>query len=242
MVAARSDDVRFSVPLYTSAEAARYLDVQPNTFATWVKGYRREFAGRPPVTGAPLITGLRPEFHGAPSIPFIGLAEGMFLSALRRAGMPLQQIRPALDLVRTKLGVEHALASRRLSILGAELMWEVSNSNDVDPDARHGARDLIVLRNGQYVFRQVIEQYLRRITYDDDYARRVGLPSYEVAKIDADVDINFGKPYFAHTGTPVSVVRDMLRAGEPIEAIASDFDLAVDEVTEVAQREGLLAA
>lgn len=34
----------------------------------------------------------------------------------------------------------------------------------------------------------------------------------------------------------------MLRAGEPTEAIAGDFDLPVDEVTEVAQREGLLAA
>ena len=32
------------------------------------------------------------------------------------------------------------------------------------------------------------------------------------------------------------------RAGEPIEAIADDFDLSVDEVTEVVQREGLLAA
>lgn len=242
MVAAGSDDSRFSVPLYTSAEAARYLDVQPNTFATWVKGYRREFPDRPPVTGNPLITGLRPEFRGGPSIPFIGLAEGMFLSALRRAGMPLQQIRPALDLVRTKLGIEHALASRRLWVAGAQLLWEVSTAENIDIDTRHGARDLIVLRDGQYVFRQVIEQYLRQITYDDDYARRVGLPSYEVASLVADPQINFGKPYFAHTGTPLAVVRDMLRAGEPLEAVAGDFDLAIDEVTEVAQREGLLAA
>ena len=92
------------------------------------------------------------------------------------------------------------------------------------------------------MFRQVIEQYLRQITYDDEYAHRVGLPSYEVASLVADPQINFGKPYFAHTGTPLAVVRDMLRAGEPIEAIAGDFDLPVDEITEVAQREGLLAA
>lgn len=242
MVPARPDDPRFAVPLYTSMEAARYLDVHPGTFASWVKGYRREFPDRPTVTGAPLITGLRPEFRGAPSIPFIGLAEGVFLSALRRAGMPLQQIRPALELVRTKLGVEHALASRRLWVAGAQLLWEVSTSDDVEADARHGARDLIVLRDGQYVFRQVIEQYLQRITYDEEYARRVGLPGYEVASLVADPAINFGKPYFVHTGTPLAVVRDMLRAGEPIGDIAGDFDLPVDEVTEVAQREGLLAA
>lgn len=242
MTARPPDDVRFTVPLYTSTEAARYLNVHPDTFAGWVKGYRRDFTDRPPVTGEPLITGIRPDFRGAPSIPFIGLAEGMFLSGLRRAGMPLQQIRPALELVRTKLGVEHALASRRLWVAGAQLLWEVSNEGTVDAETRHGARDLIVLRDDQYVFRQVIEQYLRRITYDDDYARRIDLPGYEVAEIVADPLINFGKPYFAHSGTPLAAVRGMLRAGETIVDVANDFDLPVDEVTEVAQRERPLAA
>jgi uncharacterized protein (DUF433 family) len=236
------EDIRFRVPIYTMAEAARYLALRPNTFASWVKGYRREFRDRPAVTGAPLITGVRPEFRGGPSVPFIGLAEGMFLSALRRTGMPLQQIRPALELVRSELGVEHALASRRLYHDGATLLWEVSNSNTVDPDARHIARDLVVLRDGQYVFRQVIEKHLKLITYDDMYARRVGLPEYEVAEIIADPEINFGKPYFALTGTPLATVHGMLRSGETVADIADDFDLPFDQVTEVAQREGLLAA
>ena len=42
---------RFSSPLCTVAEAARYLDVPASTLATWVKGYRRRSAGRPDVTG-----------------------------------------------------------------------------------------------------------------------------------------------------------------------------------------------
>ncbi|MGI9001691.1 MAG: DUF433 domain-containing protein [Pseudonocardia sp.] len=235
-------DARFAVPLYTSTEAAGYLGVPPRTFAGWVQGYRRDFRHRPAVTGAPLITGLAPEGRGAPSIPFGGLAEGMFLSALRRARVPLQQIRPALDLVRNRLGVEHALASKRLYVVGAQLLWEVSTTSDVGTDARNTARDLIVLRDGQYVFRQVIEQYLRRISYDDEYARRLVLPHYEVAEIAADPDVNFGKPYFAHTGTPLSVVRSLLQAGEPIREIAADFDIALDEITEFAQRERLLAA
>lgn len=166
----------------------------------------------------------------------------MFLSALRRAGIPLQQIRPALEVVRTKIGVEHALASKRLYVAGAQLLWEVSKEGAVDDEARAGARDLIVLRSGQYVFREVIERYLRRIEYDEMYARRVHLPRYEVADIAADPEMNFGRPYFTHGGTPLHVVRGMIKAGESIEEIAADFDLRVDEVTEVAQREGLLAA
>jgi hypothetical protein len=44
------------------------------------------------------------------------------------------------------------------------------------------------------------------ITYDDAYARRIQLPGYEVAQIDADPAVNFGKPYFTHTGTPLAAM------------------------------------
>lgn len=147
------DDVRFT-------ETARYLAMPDTTFRAWAKGYRRTFSERPSVTGKALITGVASERPGGPTIPFIGLAEGMFLSALRRAGMPLQQIRPALDLVRSEIGVAHALASKRLFLVGAQLLWEVSSHGKLDDETRHGARDLVVLRDGQYVFRQVIDQYL----------------------------------------------------------------------------------
>ncbi|KWW98084.1 hypothetical protein TH66_22620 [Carbonactinospora thermoautotrophica] len=241
--AGRREDVRFDVPLYTQAEAARYLAMPESTFRTWARGYTRQRQGRRPVTGAPLVTYLRPANPQDPSIPFIGLAEGMFLSALRRANVPLQQIRPALELVREKLGVEHALASKRLYVVGAQLLWEVSESSDLDRDARYGARDLIVLRNGQYVFRQAVEQYLRRIEYaEDEFARRVHLPEYEVADVIADPLINFGQPFFQATGTPIEAVLSRHRAGEPIEDLAEDYGLPYDEVVEVVERHRRRAA
>ena len=103
-------DVRFSVPLYSQAEAARYVDMPPSTFRTWTQGYERRGRGRRPVKGAPLITYIPARRASHPSVPFIGLAEAMFLAALRKAAVPLQQIRPALELVRDKLGVSYALA------------------------------------------------------------------------------------------------------------------------------------
>jgi uncharacterized protein (DUF433 family) len=235
-------DVRFSVPLYTQAEAARYLAMPEATFRTWAQGYVRRSAHGRAVTGEPLVTYLQPGHPGAPSIPFIGLAEGMLLSGLRRAGVPLQQIRPALDLVRDRLDVKHALASRRLYVAGAQLLWEVSETKDLDRDARHGARDLIVLRNGQYVFRAAIEHYLRRIEYDDEYARRVVLPGYEVAQVVADPQINFGRPFFSESGAPVEAVLSRLRAGEPLAEVAEDFGLPEDQVVEAAYRAQTFAA
>lgn len=163
----------------------------------------------------------------------------MFLSALRKAAVPLQQIRPALHLVRERLGVVHALASKRLYAVGAQLLWEVAEEGALEPEDR---RALIVLRNGQYVFREVVERYLKRIEYaDDGYAARVELPGYEVARITADPTINFGHPYFASTGAPVEAVLSRIRAGEPLDSVAEDFDLGVDEVVEVADRAELAA-
>ena len=230
--------MRFSVPLYSQAEAARYVDMPPSTFRTWTQGYERRGGGRPTVKGGPLITYLPTGRPGEPSVPFIGLAEAMFLSALRKAGVPLQQIRPSLSLVRDRLGVPYTLASRRLYVVGAQLLWEVSDEGELGSDAR---RALIVLRDGQYVFREVIENYLRRIVYaDDDYANRVELPGYEVARVVADPEFNFGLPFFQETGTPVSAVLARLRAGESVANVADDFDLPEDEVVEVADRAELI--
>jgi uncharacterized protein (DUF433 family) len=240
---ATDDALRFEIPLYAQAQAARYLAMSESTLRSWAQGYRR-VSGKGRVTiGGPLITYVPPPQRGGPSIPFVGLAEGMFLSALRRAGVPMQQIRPALELVQQRLGVEHALASRKLYVVGAQLLWEISEESDLEPDARHRARDLIVLKDGQYVFRQVVEGYLRRIEYaSDDYAERVYLPEFEVAAIVADPHINFGRPIFASTGTPVDAVLSRIRAGEPLTAVAEDYDLPEDQVTEAAYRAERTAA
>ena len=234
------DDVRFSVPLYTQAETAAYLDMAPSTFRNWARGYRNTFPDRPQVVGSPLITYLGSPHSPRPSIPFIGLAEGMFLSALRRAEVPLQKIRPALDLVRERIGVEHALASRRLYVAGADLLYEIGD--DLGGEDKRETRKLIVLKNGQYVFREVIDRFLTRIEYDESdegsggYARKIYLPGYEVAELSVLPSVNFGRPFFTATGTPLYVVANDLRAGEPVEDIADDYGLPVDQVAEVQER------
>ncbi|WP_415941447.1 DUF433 domain-containing protein [Streptomyces sp. 067-1] len=243
----QGEDVRFSVPLYTQKEAARYLDMAPRTFGNWARGYRTTFPDRPQVVGSPLITYIGSPHSSHPSIPFIGLAEGMFLSALRRAQVPLQKIRPALELVRRRIGVEHALASRRLYVAGADLLYEIGD--DLGGEDKRETRKLIVLKDGQYVFREVIDGFLTRIGYDDagdgpggGYARRIDLPGYEVAELSILPDVNFGRPFFTATGTPLYVVTDDLRAGEPVKDVADDYGLPVDQVTEVQERIGREAA
>ena len=80
--------------MYTIAEAARALDVPATTLSTWAFGYVRRPPGRQEHRGDAVVTAF-PSAQG-PSIPFVGLAEGMVLAAVRRSGVSLQRVRPAL--------------------------------------------------------------------------------------------------------------------------------------------------
>ncbi|WP_374222850.1 hypothetical protein [Williamsia sp. CHRR-6] len=76
--------------------------------------------------------------HRGPSIPFIGLAEGYALAALRRSGVPLQRIRPALEQLDRKMGIAHALASEGLFTDGAEIIFDYSRTS-THPGSDHSA-------------------------------------------------------------------------------------------------------
>lgn len=227
------EDVRLTVPLYSLAGAARYLALRPTTFATWAKGYSRTGPDGRQVHKSPVVTALPAPFRGGPTVPFIGLAEGLVLAAFRQAHVPLQQIRPALDFLRDQVGMEHALASRRLYLAGAELLWDYSQHDDADPRAARGVRELVAVRSGQRVFTEVVDRYLRLITYaDDDLVEHIQLPGYDTAVVAADPRMNFGQPYFVHSGAPLENVLSRYRAGEPLKDLADDYGIPIDEIAD----------
>jgi hypothetical protein len=103
------DDGRFDIPLYSAAEAARFLGVPTSTFVTWAKGYVRRPPGRTMVIGRPIVTSLDAD-RGYASVPFVGLAEAMVLATFRRGGVSLQHIRQAVAIIEREIGLDHALA------------------------------------------------------------------------------------------------------------------------------------
>jgi Putative DNA-binding HTH domain len=103
------DDRRTTVPLFTLAECATYLQTPLSTLHAWAR----------PKNGAPLVTMLAAAGRQA-TVPFIGFAEAFVLGALRKAGVPMQRIRPAVKRLNDEIGLEHALASQRVYTDGAE--------------------------------------------------------------------------------------------------------------------------
>jgi len=221
---------RFDVPLYTLAEAARYLDVPASTLRTWTHGYRRHAGDRPDVFGEPVLTALPRDRPSGPVIPFVGLAEGLVLTAMRHSGVPLQRIRPALSRLEAELGLQHALASRRLFTDGAEVLFDYAEHGD-DPAAARAARELVVVRNDQRVFNEIVASYLRRVEFGaDGYARLIRLPAYDVADLVVDPERGFGQPVFAHGGARLEDALSLFRAGESLEVVAHEYGMPMEEL------------
>lgn len=220
---------RFEQPLYSVSDAARHIDVPRSTFDTWLKGYSRPREGGLTTTGAQIVTHV-PGPRGAPSVPFVGLAEGYVLAAFRQAGVSLQRIRPALEKLQDELGVEHVLASKSLYTDGVEVLYDYAESTGDTPEGK-SARQLVVVRNNQQVFNEIVEQYLRRIDFGrDGYAQLIHLPQYRTADVVVDPDRSFGIPIFARGAARVEVVLSRFKAGESVESLTEEFGIPADEL------------
>lgn len=228
-----NDPIRFSVPLYTVADAARIVEVPPSTLSSWAKGYVRRFPDRPDVVGNSIITQLPSEGHHQPTIPFVGLAEALVLAAVRKSGVSMQRIRPALQQLQTDIGLEHALASRKLYTDGAELLFDYGAQHLGSDDAQL-VHDLVVVRKGQRVFVEVVEAYLKRIVYDDDgYASLIRIPAYTDAQVVTDPTRAFGAPIFERGGVKIDDVLERFWAGEPLDELSAEFGVPTDQLEDV---------
>lgn len=222
---ATKQDIRFDVPLYTVAEAARFLGVPPTTFSNWARGYRATFPDRGPVIGQPIVTAV-PADRYHPAIPFVGLAEGMVIAAFRRAGVSMQHVRAAVAILEQEIGFEHALASRRLYTDGAQVLFDYAERQG---DAELAGLTVVLSR--QKVFAEVVKDYLTRIEYgSDDWAERLVSPATRGRTVLVDPDRSFGQPIFARGAARVEDVIDRWRAGEPLAAVAEDFGVPAEDV------------
>lgn len=212
-----SDDPR-TFPLFTISEAAKYLGLSYSTLRSWVR----------PDVGKALVYSFPKEGNYA-SIPFVGFAEAFVLTAAKRAGLKPNRIRAGVDAVRKDIGIEYALASKRLYIDKTELLVSYALDHDGHPD-----EDLTVARNKQLQMSETVRNDLKLVTYgSDDVAQTIQLPIFQRTKVVVDPLEAFGQPIVERTGTRVRDVLSLFWAGEEIDAIAYDFELEPPEVQDI---------
>jgi uncharacterized protein (DUF433 family) len=219
------DDTRFTVPIYTIAEAAQFLGVSSSTYSTWAHGYVRRPVGRTEVRGESIVTRMEAP-RGFPAIPFIGLAEGMVLAAFRRAGVSLQHIRKAVAVLDREIG-EHALASSKLYTDGAVILYDYARRDD------EVLAELTEVVSQQRVFSPIVSEYLKRVNYGEDgWAVTLVSPATPQPVVEVDPARGFGQPIFIHGGSRVEDVIDRWRAGDPLAEVAEDFGAPLEDVEE----------
>jgi uncharacterized protein (DUF433 family) len=217
---------RFATPLYSLREAAAYLGVPESTFGTWAKGHTWHPKGRRAVRAAPILTARLDAKRGEAAVPFVGLSEGFVLAAIKRTGVPLQRIRPAIEQLKKTLGIEYALASKALYSDGAEVLYDFAHRAGDGPEAR-SARELVVVRNGQHEFNDIVDDYLQRIEFaSDGYAQVIRLPQYDDAGVVVDPRRGFGQPTFLQGGARVEDVLSLFRAGESLATVSAEFGVS----------------
>jgi len=229
-----------STPLYTVAEAARLIGTPKTTLGAWARGYDYTTRHGSRRHSDPLVTEAGPGRRHYPTVPFVGLAEAAFLAAIRRTGVPMQRIRPALDRLRDELGIEHALASRGIYTDGAEILYKVGRDTGIDVSALD---ELVVVRNNQGVFTEVILDYLQHVTFGSSgYAEVIRLPRFGSADVIVDPRFSFGQPVLEASGVAIEAVLDRFDAGESIGDLAIDFEVAPEVIEQLLRASRQVAA
>lgn len=204
----------YTTPLLTAREAARHLRMPESTLDAWIASSTEH---------SPLIHAVTPERRGWPRLPFIAIIEAFVLRSLRDLNVPLGEIRMAADVVRRELRDEYALASRRIATDGVALFVELADAS------------LLHVRGNQFTLREVVNDYLRFITWDEDgLPARLRLRQYpETASVIIDPRFGWGAPVLEASKVPVDAMLELWRAGEPMTVVAEEFELSPSIVEDV---------
>lgn len=122
-----------------------------------------------------------------------------------------------------------ALERRREETDGAEILWDLRSTQENFDDDR-----LVVVRNGQANFCEIVREHLTRVDYRDSFISQLRIPRAAGAGFTIDPRINFGQPTLSEFGVRVDDVLGRITAGETIDEVAADFDLPREAVSNLA--------
>lgn len=215
-----SDDPRAAWPIFTVEEAARYLGIAGTTLASWIE----------PERGESLVSAFARQGR-KPRLSFVNFAEAYVIHAARRAGLRMSTVRGGVARVKRDIGVDYALATKRLLLSKTDLLVGPEGGTDLDSPG-----DLERAHDRQMQMAEFIKNELRHIDYGTDgIAQTIELPAFRRAGVTVTVDpyVAFGAPIIPRTGARVRDIISLHRAGESHDRIAYDFSLSRAEVDRV---------
>ena len=202
------------LPLYSAADASRFLQLPLSTVRAWAFGQQ----GFKPVLQIPdRRSGL---------LSFKNLVELHVLAVLRREKrVSLGDVRKAIAALSKQLGETHPLLSRKLLAdknrrVFVEILGQLVNISD----------------DGQVEMREVVERYLARIERDDHgipirlFPFTTARPSETARAVSIDPRVQFGKPCLSGTRIVTTILAERIKAGDSVEELAADYGRPQQEI------------
>ncbi|MFG1822534.1 DUF433 domain-containing protein [Microbispora bryophytorum] len=204
-------------PIYTMSQVDRLLGLPHGTARRWIDGYsRRGREYRPIVRQSPTREDL---------VTWGEFVETRLLSEFRDAGVPIINMRPAIEALRAQTASRYPLAhsASLLTPMGKELVKRIQDEVHLNQELR-----LVVLRNGQYMLTPPAELYVNAMEFNDDGEAVRMLPDPDFPEVVLDPFRAFGEP--AVRSVPTEVIAEQVRAGDPEELVAELYDLPLEHV------------
>lgn len=219
-------DVR-DFPRYSIPEAALYVRIPANTLRAWTLGqnYMTRIGKRR--TFKPLI---ELADKGNKLLSFYNLVEAHILRfTTEKRGIPLKNVRGALDYVHEKIPGKHPLLTHNFESSGKDLFIQ------------HLGNTINATKQGQYAMRQILEKYLSLIPRDT-YGLPIRVFPINSKRLAIDPLFSSGKPIVKDKGIMASVLWGRSKSGESVSEIARDYGLTDIEVQEAIEDYGWKAA
>lgn len=202
--------------MFSEAGAARLLRVPQNTLNYWLEGGQYRGRQYKPVIRA------QPRGNRAP-VTWAEFVEAGLLREYRRQRVPMAELRAFIDLIRKEFDVPYPLADQRPYVSGKELLSRAQDATGLDADLC-----LVATVRGQYVLTPAADAFYKRVTWDDDSAVAWRPHDDPQSPVLMRPGMRSGRP--AIRGISTEALWEHERAGETVEDIADDYDLAEDDV------------
>lgn len=219
-------------PVYGFSQVDDILGLRGGTAKRWIDGYERRGREYPPV--------VREERVDNDLVTWGEFVETRLLAAYRDAGVPMLRMRPVVEGLRRRFQVRYPLATIR-PYLDEDLrvVYEVQEEVQLEDSMRL----VVEAASGQYVLAPDVRRFRRIAVFED--IEGVNLiarlrPLGASRQVVIDPVRRFGSPVVR--STPTDVLAELVRAGEPVEWVAEQYDLTLEQVLDALEYERRHAA
>jgi uncharacterized protein (DUF433 family) len=205
--------------LYTPADAACYLGINPQTLSTWLWG--RTY---PTTSGerffAPLID---PADKENKLLSFFNLAELHVLAATRYTHkVSIKSVRAAVDTIMERYTTPHPLISRDFMTNGKDMFIQTVDKNEN------------LSQPAQLNFKSIMDKFLEHVVADEHDLIKKIFPLIAGQPDDRIISITYGiassQPIVDGAGVPVWLIHNRYETGESQSSIAEDFDIPIGKI------------